>query len=111
MKTFALSLALVLASAPAAFAADITAQPTHFTDPPFGPPKFFDDPRKELPFSGVYSWKDGRLRLQSRELRGPNGIVFSPDERSLYVSNWDPDAKTVTRYPYRIDLLQPGVRP
>lgn len=26
-----------------------------FTDPPFGLPKFFDDPRKELPFSGVYS--------------------------------------------------------
>ncbi len=27
----------------------------YFTDPPFGLPKFFDDPRKELPFSGVYA--------------------------------------------------------
>ena len=27
----------------------------YFTDPPFGLPKFFDDPRKELPFSGVFS--------------------------------------------------------
>ena len=26
----------------------------YFTDPPFGLPKFFDDPRKELPFSGVF---------------------------------------------------------
>ncbi|NUN51937.1 MAG: SMP-30/gluconolactonase/LRE family protein, partial [Planctomycetaceae bacterium] len=26
-----------------------------FTDPPFGFPKFYKDPRKELPFSGVYS--------------------------------------------------------
>ena len=26
----------------------------YFTDPPFGLPKFYDDPRKELPFSGVY---------------------------------------------------------
>jgi len=71
----------------------------YFTDPPFGLPKFFDDPRKELPFSGVFSWKDGQLRLLSHELRGPNGIVFSPDEKYLYVDNWDPAAKTVTRYP------------
>jgi gluconolactonase len=28
-----------------------------FTDPPFGLPKAFDDSRKELPFSGVYSLK------------------------------------------------------
>ena len=75
----------------------------YFTDPPFGLPKFFDDPRKELPFSGVFSWKDGQLRLLSRELRGPNGIVFSPDEKYLYVDNWDPAAKTVTRYPVRRD--------
>jgi gluconolactonase len=75
----------------------------YFTDPPFGLPKFFDDPRKELPFSGVYSLKDGRLRLLTRDLKGPNGIVFSPDEKFLYVSNWDPAAKTVTRYPVRPD--------
>jgi gluconolactonase len=75
----------------------------YFTDPPFGLPKFFDDPRKELPFSGVFSWKDGQLRLLSHELRGPNGIVFSPDEKYLYVDNWDPAAKTVTRYPVERD--------
>src|SRR5215468_7538763 len=75
----------------------------YFTDPPFGLPKFFGDPRKELPFSGVFSWKDGQLRLLSRELKGPNGIVFSPDEKYLYVSNWDSAAKTVTRYPVQHD--------
>jgi len=75
----------------------------YFTDPPFGLPKFFDDPRKELPFSGVYSLKDGRLRLLTRELKGPNGLVFSPDEKYLYVDNWDPAAKIVTRYPVRRD--------
>lgn len=56
-----------------------------------------------MPFSGVYSWKDGHLRLQTRELKGPNGIAFSPDEKYLYVSNWDPNAKTVTRYPVSRD--------
>ena len=75
----------------------------YFTDPPFGLPKFFDDPRKELPYSGVFRWKDGRLQLLTAELKGPNGIVFSQDEKYLYVSNWDPAAKTVTRYPVRRD--------
>ncbi len=75
----------------------------YFTDPPFGLPKFFDDPRKELPFSGVFRWKDGALSLLASDLKGPNGIVFSPDEKYLYVSNWDPAAKTVTRFPVRTD--------
>jgi gluconolactonase len=73
----------------------------YFTDPPFGLPKFYDDPRKELDFSGVYRWKSGALTLLARELKGPNGIAFSPDEKHLYVGNWDPEAKTVTRYPVR----------
>ena len=35
----------------------------YFTDPPFGLPKFFDDPRKELAFSGVFALTPaGRLR-------------------------------------------------
>jgi len=81
----------------------------YFTDPPFGLPKFFDDPRKELPYSGVFRWKNGRLQLLTKELKGPNGIVFSPDEKYLYVSNWDPVAKTVTRYPVRHDgTIGPG---
>jgi gluconolactonase len=71
----------------------------YFTDPPFGLPRFGDDPRKELPFSGVYRWKDGVLTLLSRELAGPNGIAFTPDERALYVGNWDERRKVVVRYP------------
>jgi gluconolactonase len=58
----------------------------YFTDPPFGLPKFFDDPRKELPFSGVFSVQNGKLRLVTTDLRGPNGIAFSPDEKYLYVT-------------------------
>lgn len=75
----------------------------YFTDPPFGLPRFFDDPRKELPYSGVFRWKSGDLQLLTKDLKGPNGIVFSPDEKYLYVSNWDPAAKTVTRYHVRAD--------
>src|SRR4030095_8879759 len=32
----------------------------YFTDPPFGLPKFYDDPRKELTFSGVYRSRGGK---------------------------------------------------
>jgi gluconolactonase len=75
----------------------------YFTDPPFGLPAFFDDPAKELPFSGVFSWRDGELRLEAQELTGPNGIAFSPDERFLYVTNWDTAKKVVMRYPVAAD--------
>jgi len=74
-----------------------------FTDPPFGLPKAFDDRRKELPFSGVYSLKDGQLRLGTKELTGPNGLAFSPDERYLYVGNWDEKKKVVMRYEVSAD--------
>ena len=80
----------------------------YFTDPPFGLPKFYDDPRRELPFSGVYRWSPGigsagRLSLLTREFKGPNGIAFSPDEKTLYVGNWDPAAKIVKQYHVRAD--------
>lgn len=59
-----------------------------FTDPPFGFPKFFNDSRKQLPFSGVYSLYKGKLQLVSKDFTGPNGIALSPDEKYLYVGNW-----------------------
>ena len=75
----------------------------YFTDPPFGLPQVFDDPAKELPFSGVYRWRQGELTLLTKELTGPNGIAFSPDERYLYVANWDLARKVLMRYEVRRD--------
>jgi gluconolactonase len=69
-----------------------------FTDPPFGLPKFYDDPRKELSYSGVFALYKGQLKLVSTDLKGPNGIAFSPDEKYLYVGNWDPEKKIIMRY-------------
>ena len=69
-----------------------------FTDPPFGLPKFYDDPRKELSYSGVFCLRENKLKLVSTDLKGPNGIAFSPDERYLYVGNWDEQKKVVMRY-------------
>jgi gluconolactonase len=73
----------------------------YFTDPPFGLPDGFDDPAKELPFSGVFRLRDGELTLESDELEGPNGLAFSPDERHLYVGNWPThpsERKVIVRY-------------
>jgi gluconolactonase len=60
----------------------------YFTDPPFGLPKTFDDPEKELPFQGVYRLSSkGVLTLLTTEVKAPNGIAFSPDEKKLYVAD------------------------
>ena len=75
----------------------------YFTDPPFGLPKFFDDKRKELPFSGVYMVRNGKVQLVTGEFTGPNGIAFSPDEKYLYVGNWDDKKKVVYRYEVQPD--------
>jgi gluconolactonase len=75
----------------------------YFTDPPFGLPKFYEDSRKELDFSGVFRALNGKVTLLAKDLRGPNGLAFTPDEKFLYVSNWDPNAKVVLRYPVRPD--------
>ena len=75
----------------------------YFTDPPFGLPKVLEDPRKELPFSGVFCLINGELKVVSTDLAGPNGLAFSPDERYLYVGNWDPKKKVVMRYEVRPD--------
>ena len=76
----------------------------YFTDPPFGLPKAFDDPRKELAFSGVYRLSSsGELTLLTRDIKAPNGIAFSPSEKTLYVSNADPNHAVWLAYDVRDD--------
>lgn len=76
----------------------------YFTDPPYGLPKGADDPGKELDFQGVYRVSSsGEVTLLTRELSRPNGIAFSPDERTLYVANSDPERAIVMAYPVKAD--------
>ena len=76
----------------------------YFTDPPFGLPRTFDDPAKEQPYQGVYRLgRDGTITLLTSELRAPNGIAFSPDERTLYVSNADRARLVWMAYPVHAD--------
>ena len=77
----------------------------YFTDPPFGLPQVFDDAGKEQAWSGVYRLRDGNLQLLARDLTGPNGIAFSPDERFLYVGDWNVQRKIIMRYEVGADGL------
>lgn len=76
----------------------------YFTDPPYGLPGNFNDPRRELDFCGVYRvGKDGVVTLLTKELSRPNGLAFSPDEKTLYVANSDPARAIWMSYPVKED--------
>lgn len=73
----------------------------YFTDPPYGS---MWGTRQELVFAGIYRLLPGshRLDLLTKDIPGPNGIAFSPDEKALYVS--DTDGMIV----YVFDVLNDG---
>jgi gluconolactonase len=64
----------------------------YFTDPCYGLAMGNDDPAKEQDKNGVYLLRPyGEVILVTDELTAPNGVVLSPDEKMLYVSNSDPE--------------------
>lgn len=77
----------------------------YFTDPPYGLPQRENDPRRELDHFGVYriSKKSGELTLLTTELARPNGIGFSPDEKTLYVAQSDPKKAIWMSFPVKED--------
>lgn len=63
----------------------------YFTDPPYGMTPEAAQAEDALGFCGVYRIsKDGRLTLLTDRMTRPNGIGFSPDEKTLYVAQSDP---------------------
>lgn len=70
----------------------------YFTDPPYALPQEDSDPSKELPFNGVFRLSKGKLQLLIKDLTRPNGIAFSPDEKTMWVSNSDPKHKVWMKY-------------
>jgi gluconolactonase len=73
----------------------------YFTDPPFGLRKVADDPKKELPFAGVFLLNKGKLTVVNKDFGAPNGLAFSPDEKYLYVD--DSFTKTYWRFDVQPD--------
>ncbi len=75
----------------------------YFTDPPYGlRTQKESDPEREQQFNGVYRLNNAfahragaapdnsQLKLLTTDLMRPNGIAFSPDEKTLYVNNSEP---------------------
>lgn len=73
----------------------------YFTDPSGGGRFGTWDVKKELPYQGVFLLKDGKLQLLVQDLDRPNGIVLSPDEKSLYVN--DSTKRVIRRYDVQRD--------
>jgi gluconolactonase len=80
----------------------------YFTDPPYGRALrrrgSEEFPDRDLDFCGVYRLsKDGNLTLLTKELSRPNGIAFSPDEKTLYVANSDGAKPIWMAFPVKSD--------
>lgn len=76
----------------------------YFTDPPYGLPLREKDPGRELDVFGVYRLSpSGEVTLLTDEMTRPNGIGFSPDEKTLYVAQSDPEAAIWKAFPVKDD--------
>lgn len=76
----------------------------YFTDPPYGLEKNVDDPKKEISFQGVYRvTPGGEVALLTDQMTRPNGLAFSPDEKTLYVANSDPKKAVWMAYAVNAD--------
>ena len=72
----------------------------YFTDPPYGMPKKDKDSSRETALFGVYRIdKNGIVSLIIKDLTRPNGLAFSPDEKTLYIAQSDPDRAYLMAYP------------
>ncbi len=77
----------------------------YFTDPPYGLKDLNASPYKELDFNGVYRFsRDSGITLLTDEFTFPNGVALSPDEKTLYVAQSDPEKPILMAY----DLLENG---
>lgn len=71
----------------------------YFTDPPYGLRQKENDPSREIALFGVYRVdKTGKVSLIIDNLNRPNGLAFSPDEKTLYVAQSDPDKAYLMAY-------------
>jgi gluconolactonase len=78
----------------------------YFTDPPYGLPKQENDPLRETQVNGVYRVNpEGKVSLLVNDLTRPNGLAFSPDEKTLYVAQSDPEKALIMAYPVQADGL------
>ncbi len=60
----------------------------YFTDPAYGLEKRYQDPAREMDFTGVFKLdSQGEVTLLTDQLSAPNGIGFTADGKTLLVAN------------------------
>ena len=69
-----------------------------FTDPPYGLRNQILQTEKSQPCAGVYSFLNGETKLFASDLRYPNGICLSSNEKYLFVSSNHPDEPYIWKY-------------
>lgn len=75
-----------------------------FTDPPYGLEGLNASALKEQTANGVYrAATDGAAVLVEPSLSFPNGLVFSPDAKTLYVTVSDPKRAVIMAYDVTAD--------
>jgi gluconolactonase len=61
----------------------------YFTDPPYGRfPGWGVERDQDMDYQGVFMiTTDGELKLVVKDFEGPNGLCFSPDNKTLYIND------------------------
>ncbi|TBW41405.1 SMP-30/gluconolactonase/LRE family protein [Siculibacillus lacustris] len=77
-----------------------------FTDPAFGPNPSERMSKPELPGTVYRIAPDGKITAMATDIKGPNGLCFSPDEKILYVI----ESRTVPRQIRAYDVVDNGTR-
>ena len=76
----------------------------YFTDPPYGLEKQDKDPKKETDLNGVYLLRaSGELIRTPIDLKFPNGVALSPDEKSLFICVSDSKNPVIMKYDVQAD--------
>ena len=76
----------------------------YFTDPPYGLEGMDKDPKKEMDMNGVYLVRPaGEVVRLAIDLKAPNGIAFSLDEKTLYICVSDPKNPIIMSYEVQPD--------
>ncbi|GAB3882138.1 SMP-30/gluconolactonase/LRE family protein [Spirosoma agri] len=76
----------------------------YFSDPPYGLPQQQNDPARETTVNGVYRMaSNGTVTLLINDITYPNGLAFSADGKTLYVSQSDSLKPLIMAYPVMAD--------
>lgn len=83
-----------------------------FTDPAYGLDGLNASPLKEQPYNGVYVQRNSNAATSQKpdtdilieDMTWPNGIALSGNEKTLFISQSDPEAQHI----YSLDLTQPN---